>query len=84
MALPRFLLGRTFSDQTDTLKIESHAGPEVLATLAGLGHAVRPIDAFSPLAGQAGLITITPDGRLEGAHDPRGEGSAIVIRPDDT
>lgn len=67
---PRFLLGRTFSDQRDSLKIEAHAGPEVIDMLARLGHEVATIAAFSPLAGQAGLVRRTAGGAA-GHHDPR-------------
>lgn len=68
----RFLLGRTFSDAHDSLKLESHIGAEVIAALAGRGHEVATIPALSPLAGQAGVIRIDDTGRTEGAHDPRG------------
>ncbi|NLH80960.1 MAG: gamma-glutamyltransferase, partial [Phyllobacteriaceae bacterium] len=80
---PRFLLGKTFSDGRDTLKIEVDAGAAVLADLARRGHQLSPIDAASPLAGQAGVIRIAADGRLDGAHDPRGDGCAIGVEPRD-
>ena len=32
--------------------------------------------AFSPLAGQAGVISLGENGALVGSHDPRGEGTA--------
>lgn len=67
LAAPRFLLGRTFSDQRDSLKIESHAGDETIAALAARGHEVSPIPALSPLAGQAGIVRFD-----NGYHDPRG------------
>lgn len=67
LAAPRFLLGRTFSDQRDSLKVEGHAGPDVIDALAARGHQLSAIPAFSPLAGQAGVVT--PDA---GYHDPRG------------
>lgn len=73
---PRFLLGRTFSDDRDTLKLESDAGPDVFAALVEMGHALSPIEAQSQLAGHAGVIAIAPDGTLSGAHDSRGEGVA--------
>lgn len=68
----RFLLGRTFSDSNDTLKLESHLGNDVIASLANRGHDVATIPAHSPLAGQAGVIRIMSDGSIDGAHDPRG------------
>ncbi|CAM3322133.1 gamma-glutamyltransferase family protein [Paracoccus nototheniae] len=67
LSAPRFLLGRTFSDQRDSLKIEGHTRAGIIAALAARGHEVSPIPSFSPLAGQAGVVT--PD---SGFHDPRG------------
>jgi gamma-glutamyltranspeptidase/glutathione hydrolase len=79
LAGPRFLLGKTFSDSRDSLKLESDAGEAVFAELAARGHALSPIEAQSPLAGQAGAIAIDQDGMATGAHDPRGDGLAIGI-----
>lgn len=79
LAGPRFLLGKTFSDTRDSLKLEGDAGEAVLAELAARGHVLSPIEAQSPLAGQAGAITIDEDGIATGAHDPRGDGLAIAI-----
>ncbi|MDU0362098.1 gamma-glutamyltransferase family protein [Rhizobium sp. 25PS6] len=81
LAGPRFLLGKTFSDSRDTLKLESDAGEAVLAELAARGHVLSPIEAQSPLAGQAGVIVIDEDGMATGAHDPRGDGLAIASPP---
>lgn len=79
LAGPRFLLGKTFSDSRDSLKLESDVGETVLAELAARGHVLSPIEARSPLAGQAGVIAIDESGMATGAHDPRGEGLAIGI-----
>lgn len=79
LARPRFLLGRTFSDSRDNLKIEETVGTETLAALAAMGHEVATIGALSPLGGQAGIIRIGDDGSIEGAHDPRSDGGAIGL-----
>jgi gamma-glutamyltranspeptidase/glutathione hydrolase len=79
LARPRFLLGRTFSDSRDSLKIEENAGKDVLTGLAALGHEVSAIPALSPLGGQAGILRIGPEGLVEGAHDPRSDGGAIGL-----
>lgn len=76
---PRFLLGRTFSDSRDSLKIEDGIGSDVVAALAAKGHEISVIDTFSPLGGQAGVIRIGGDGLIEGAHDPRSDGGAIGL-----
>lgn len=77
LSQPRFLLGRTFSDIRDTLKIEVNAGSAVFSQLQAIGHEVSSIDAFSQLGGQAGVIRIGET--IDGAHDPRSDGKAIGI-----
>ncbi|GJE30331.1 gamma-glutamyltransferase family protein [Methylobacterium oxalidis] len=76
---PRFLLGKTFSDSRDSLKLELDAGQDVFAELAVRGHEISPIPAQSPLAGHPGAIRIETDGSLVGAHDPRSDGLALGI-----
>lgn len=76
---PRFLLGKTFSDARDSLKLEADVGAEVIKALRARGHDVAEIAAQSPLAGQAGAIAIARDGTLSGSHDPRGEGTVVGV-----
>ncbi|MFC2253742.1 gamma-glutamyltransferase family protein [Labrys portucalensis] len=79
LSRPRFLLGRTFSDSRDSLKIEAHAGGSLLAELADRGHQVGRIEPFSQLGGHAGIIRLRPDGTIIAAHDPRSDGGAIGL-----
>ena len=79
LARPRFLLGRTFSDSRDTLKLEASVGAATVAALERMGHETSVIAANSPLAGQAGAIVIGDDGLVRGAHDPRSDGQAVGI-----
>jgi len=79
LSRPRFLLGRTFSDSRDSLKIEENIGSQVIAALAAMGHEISAIEAFSPLGGQAGMIRLDSDGSITGAHDPRSDGGAIGL-----
>lgn len=79
LAAPRFLLGRTFSDQRNSLKLECSVGARVAAELSALGHEVALIEALSQLSGQAGVISIDGTGLMVGAHDPRGEGLALGL-----
>lgn len=79
LARPRFLLGRTFSDSRDTLKLEESVGPATVAALGRMGHETSVIVANSPLAGQAGAIVIDDDGFMQGAHDPRSDGAALGL-----
>ena len=76
---PRFLLGKTFSDANDSLKLEVDAGDDVFDELAARGHILRAIEPQSALAGQAGIIRIDDDGFVDGAHDPRSDGKAIGV-----
>jgi gamma-glutamyltranspeptidase/glutathione hydrolase len=79
LAKPRFLLGKTFSDANDSLKLEVDAGDDVFDELAARGHVLRAIEQQSALAGQAGIIRIDEDGFVDGAHDPRSDGKAIGV-----
>jgi gamma-glutamyltranspeptidase/glutathione hydrolase len=79
LARPRFLLGKTFSDTRDALKLEADAGADVFAALAARGHEVSAIAAQSPLAGHPGVIRIEADGSASGAHDPRSDGRALAV-----
>ncbi|QDA36559.1 gamma-glutamyltransferase (plasmid) [Paracoccus liaowanqingii] len=71
LAEPRFLLGRTFSDSRDSLKLEGSLGARAIAALQALGHDIAELPALSPIFGCAGAIRIASGG-TEGAHDPRG------------
>ncbi|MEP9401305.1 gamma-glutamyltransferase family protein [Sphingomonas silueang] len=71
---PRWLLGRTWGDQSTTLKIEAGFDPALYEQLAAAGHAVERVAAGSSMMGHAGAIVRRADGVLEGAADPRGDG----------
>lgn len=80
LSQPRFLLGRTFSDTRDSLKIEEDVGETVIAALRDRGHELSRLPSASPLAGHPGAITIDPaSGQMLGAHDPRSDGKAIGL-----
>jgi oxamate amidohydrolase len=74
---PRFLLGKTFSDATDSLKLESDISAEAITVLRQRGHALGLIEPQSPLMGHPGVIALNPTtGSMTGAHDPRSDGLA--------
>ncbi|WP_208459068.1 gamma-glutamyltransferase family protein [Paraburkholderia sp. BCC1876] len=79
LARPRFLLGKTFSDTRDALKLEADAGADVFAALAARGHEVSAIPVQSPLAGHPGVIRLDANGAACGAHDPRSDGRALGV-----
>ena len=74
---PRFLLGRSFFDSTDNLKLEGDMQAATIDGLATLGHEVQIIPARSPMTGHAGIIAIDAAGRRSAMHDPRGEGTGL-------
>lgn len=71
---PRWLLGRTWGQSSDSLKLESRFAPEVIAGLQALGHDVEVIPAFDEMVGHAGAIVRKADGVFEGGADPRSNG----------
>jgi len=73
---PRWLLGRTWGAASDSLKLESRLGEALAETLRGRGHVVEVLGAYEETMGHAGLIARAADGRIDGAADPRGDGSA--------
>jgi gamma-glutamyltranspeptidase len=76
---PRFLLGRSFFDSTDNLKLESNIPSQVQLQLAQMGHEIEIIPTLSPYTGLAGIINIDNKGQASAMHDPRGQGNAIIL-----
>ncbi|EPC4603102.1 oxamate amidohydrolase [Klebsiella pneumoniae] len=73
---PRWLLGRTWGQSSDSLKLEGRFAPGCIARLRELGHDVEVLADFSEAMGHAGAIVRHPNGLLEGATDPRSNGAA--------
>lgn len=71
---PRWLLGRTWGEENNNLKIESGFDPALIEALRKRGHDVQLVGAFEEFMGHAGAIVRHPDGLLEGASDPRSDG----------
>ena len=71
---PRWLLGRTWGEESTSLKLEGRFAPDLVQSLKQAGHAVELMDAFTATMGHAGAIVRHGDGRLEGANDPRSDG----------
>jgi gamma-glutamyltranspeptidase/glutathione hydrolase len=77
LAQPRFLLGKTFSNAPNAIGLKADIAPEVREALALRGHAIRMVDAHSPLVGHPGALALDAVGGMRGAHDPRSDGYAI-------
>ena len=76
ISAPRWLLGRTWGEESTTLKIESRIDRGVAVALGLAGHDVEKVDAFDERMGHAGALVRHPDGVIEGAADPRSDGGA--------
>ena len=77
VAAPRWVLGRTWGDHSDSLKLESRFDPAVIDELRRRGHPVDLLGDYDETVGHAGAIVRHPDGRVEGASDPRSDGAAV-------
>ncbi len=74
---PRWLLGRTWGQSSDSLKLEGTLCPRLYRSPARAGARRRSALAdFSEAMGHAGAIVRHPNGLLEGATDPRSNGAA--------
>jgi gamma-glutamyltranspeptidase len=75
---PRWLLGRTWGQDSVTLKLEDRFPRAVTDRLRSMGHAVEIVAPFTSLMGHAGAIVRHADGGLAGAADPRSDGAVCA------
>lgn len=74
---PRWLYGRTWGASSNDVKFEGRIPEAVTEELARRGHVVSRVQSYTDVMGHAGAIRIDPEsGVLQGASDPRGDGSA--------
>lgn len=78
ISTPRWLLGRTWGDESTTLKIEDGLPDALYADLARAGHDVERIGPLTATMGHAGAIVRHGDGTLDGATDPRSDGAVAA------
>ncbi len=74
VSAPRWLLGRTWGEDTTSLKIERRFDPGIVEALRAAGHEVEVVGAFEEMMGHAGALVFHRDGLMEGASDPRSDG----------
>ena len=80
VSAPRWLLGRTWGDTSTTLKLENRFDPALVAALREAGHQIEALpEAYSDTMGHAGALVRHPDGVIEGAADPRSDGSVAAL-----
>ncbi|MDC7684650.1 gamma-glutamyltransferase [Asticcacaulis sp. BYS171W] len=76
--MPRWLLGKTWGEESVTLKLEERFDPALIAQLKDAGHQVEILPHFTSVMGHAGALVRHADGRIEGATDPRSDGSVAA------
>ncbi|WP_348755493.1 gamma-glutamyltransferase, partial [uncultured Aquincola sp.] len=77
ISAPRWLLGRTWGQESESLKLESRFPPETVQALLDAGHEVEVYDDFDETMGHAGAILRSAQGTFEGGSDPRSDGAAL-------
>jgi gamma-glutamyltranspeptidase/glutathione hydrolase len=75
---PRWLLGRTWGQTSDTLKLEGRFSSAVTDELRRRGHDVEIIGDLDETVGHAGCILREPNGVLRGGFDPRSDGAVVA------
>ncbi|MGE5105072.1 MAG: gamma-glutamyltransferase, partial [Betaproteobacteria bacterium] len=78
ISAPRWLLGRTWGETSDTLKLEARFDPAVVEDLRSRGHAVEVVGAYDEVVGHAGAILRDASGVLRGGSDPRSDGGVAA------
>jgi gamma-glutamyltranspeptidase/glutathione hydrolase len=77
IALPRWVYGRTWGQDSDMLKMENRGLDHTASELRNWGHQVELVSGWDGVMGQAQGIMINDRGVITGAADPRGDGMAI-------
>jgi oxamate amidohydrolase len=76
ISAPRWLLGRTWGQASDTLKLEARFDPALVHELKRRGHTVELLQALDETVGHAGGIARHTNGALEAGYDPHSDGAA--------
>lgn len=78
IAAGRWLLGKTWGDESHNLKVEQDLADDIAPGLANKGHDLAMVDACNELMGHAGAVVLHPDGSTDAATDPRSDGKAFI------
>ena len=76
--LGRWLLGRTWGDESHNLKIERDLAEDIQHDLASKGHDIALVDSCNELMGHAGAVVMRADDTVSAATDPRSDGNAFA------
>jgi gamma-glutamyltranspeptidase len=75
---PRWLYGRTWGEESKSLRLEGRIPDGVASELERRGHDVQMVQNWSQTMGHAqGIVIDREEGTFQGGADPRGEGLAI-------
>lgn len=77
---PRWLYGRTWGEDTRSLRLEGRFGATVRDELRARGHDAQLVEDWSDLMGHVQAIALDADG-LRGGSDPRADGAALGWSP---
>jgi gamma-glutamyltranspeptidase/glutathione hydrolase len=77
IAKPRWLLGRTWGDSTNNLRLEQQLFNIHGDALQQRGHEVIQVDDNNELMGHAGAIMLDLHGQVSASSDPRSDGTSL-------
>ncbi|MFT3997343.1 MAG: gamma-glutamyltransferase [Asticcacaulis sp.] len=75
---PRWLLGKTWGEESVSLKLEGRFDSGLIDALRNAGHQTEIVVDFTSMMGHAGALVRHGDGRIEGASDPRSDGGVAA------
>lgn len=78
MTRPRWLLGRTWDEESTSRKLESRSNAALVEAMAAAGAQVELLPPFTSVMGHAGAIGRHASGLLESASDPRSDGAVAA------
>lgn len=78
ISAPRWLLGKTWGEESVSLKIEEGFDDSLYAQMRAAGHDVEIVSAHNGMMGHAGALVRHNNGVIEGASDPRSDGSVAA------
>ena len=79
VAEPRWLLGRTWGDAQNNLKVEESLYARLVDDFKAKGHDLESVADHSEMMGHAGMLVLDVSGEIECASDPRSDGQAYSI-----
>jgi len=76
---PRWLLGRTWGQSSDSLKLERRFSEATFDALKSRGHDVEWLSPWDEAVGHAGMLIQQKNGLMLGGFDPRSDGGVAAF-----